>query len=155
MSYEEYPQEVLDALERDRGIRIKGRDQRKRDADGRFCYGASCTWFGSIHETSSTKKHPRHQQTIQDVTDKHGLPCCPVCGGMLFEMQDEGEWWEGIDMFETGTYPMPTAHPHPGYRAMWEWQRAQKTCFFQGANGLSGLVKAYKDATGIEVQTDR
>ncbi len=42
MSVNEYPQQVLDALERDGGIRIKGRAQQKRDADGRFCYGESC-----------------------------------------------------------------------------------------------------------------
>jgi|SRR5579859_763380 len=143
----EFSQEVLDALERDGGIRIKGSAARKREADGRFCYGASCTWFGSIHEVSSTKKHPRHQYTVKD-----DLPCCPICGGMLFELQDEGEWWEGIDLFEKGTYPQPNAHPHPGYRAMWEWQRAQKKCFFMGANGLSDLVNAYKAATGITVE---
>ena len=148
----EYPEQVREALERDGGIRIKGRAQAKRDADGRFCYGAACTWFGSIHEVSSTKKHPRHQQTIND---GHDLPCCPICGGMLFEMQDEGEWWEGVDSFEKGSYPFPTARPHPGYRAMWEWQRAQKKCFFQGANGLSGLVAAYKEATGITIDVER
>lgn len=148
MSINEFPQQVLDAIERDGGITIKGRGQRRRESDGRLCYGATCTWFGSIHEASSTKKHPRHQQTIND---GHDLPCCPICGGMLFEMQDEGEWWEGIDMFEKGTYPRPDPRPHPGYRAMWEWQRAQKKCFFMGASGLEGLVSAYKDATGKKV----
>lgn len=145
MSVNEFPQQVLDALERDGGIRIKGRDKAKRDADGRFCYGANCTWFGSIHETGATKP-----------LNGHSLPCCPLCGGMLFEMQDEGEWWDGIDMFEAGTYPLPDAHPHPGYRAMWEWQRAQKKCFFQGrGQGLKGLVAAYKAATGVSVNTER
>lgn len=146
MSVNEYPQQVLDALERDGGIRIKGRAQQKRDADGRFCYGANCTWFGSIHEVGSTKP----------LTDGHSLPCCPLCGGMLFEMPDEGEWWESIDAYERGDYPTPTAHPHPGYRAMWEWQRAQKKCFFQGqGKGLAGLVAAYKDASGVTVETER
>jgi hypothetical protein len=152
MKNKEYPKEVLDALERDGGVRIKGSEARKREADGRFCYGASCTWFGSIHEVSSTKKHPRHQQTINDGND---LPCCPICGGMLFEMKDEGEWWEGIDLFEKGTYPLPTAHPHPGYRKMWEWQRSMKICFFLGAQGLDLLQGAYWNATGILVDVKR
>ena len=147
MSVNEYPQQVLDALERDGGIRIKGRAQQKRDADGRFCYGANCTWFGSIHEVGSTK--PRSGDV------GHALPCCPLCGGMLFEMQDEGEWWQGIDGFERGEYPLPTAHPHPGYRAMWEWQRAQKKCFPQALSGLDKLVAAYKEATGVTVDIER
>lgn len=152
MSVEEFPQQVLDALERDGGIRIRGRAQRIRDADSRFCYGANCTWFGSIHEISSTLKHPRHRQSN---TDDHGLPCCPICGGMLFELQDEREWWEGVDYFERGDYPLPSAHPHPGYRAMWEWQRAQKKCFFMNASGPDRLAAAYKEATGITVDVSR
>src|SRR5271166_6809665 len=67
------------------------------DADGRFCYGVNCTWFGSIHEVGSTK--PRSGDV------GHALPCCPLCGGMLFEMQNEGEWWTGVDTFERGEYP--------------------------------------------------
>ena len=117
MSLNEYPKEVLDAIERDGGIRIKGREQQKREADGRFCYGVCCTWFGSIHETKANGS---------------GLPGCPKCGGVLFEMSNEGEWWEGIDRFERGDYPssdpLSPSRPHPGYRALWEWMRAQPMC---------------------------
>ena len=150
MSIEDYPKEVLDALERDVGIRIKNRAQQKRDADSRFCYGANCTWFGSIHEVGSAPTN-----ISKRFSDGHSLPCCPLCGGMLFEMQDEGEWWAGIDGFERGEYPLPTAHPHPGYRAMWEWQRAQKKCFPQAISGLDRLIAAYKEATGITVDVER
>ena len=125
-------------------VDIRGREQKKRDADGRFCYGANCTWFGSIHEVGSTKP---------DVG--HALPCCPLCGGMLYEMQDQSEWWDGIDKFERGEYPLPTAHPHPGYRAMWEWQRAQKKCFPRAMSGLDRLADAYKEATGVTVDLER
>jgi hypothetical protein len=152
MSINEYPKEVLGALERDCGIRIRGREQNKRDADGRFCYGANCTWFGSIHEVSSTK--------IRSGDVGHALPCCPLCGGILYEMQDQSEWWDGIDKFERGEYPAGQAslsnpHPHPGYRAMWEWQRAQKKCFPQAMGGLDRLVAAYKEATGVTVDIER
>lgn len=145
MKKKEFPKEVLDALERDEGITINRKSNRE---DTRFVYGASCTWFGSIHEVSSTKKHPRHHHSV-----KEDLPCCPVCGGMLFEMKDEKEWWEGIDLFEKGTYPLPTAHP--GYRKMWEWQKSMKICFFLGSQGLDLLQKAYKEATGVLVDVKR
>lgn len=116
----EFPKEVLDALERDHGIRFKGK--HNAGGDGRLCYGATCTWFGSIHETKQTKE---------------GLPCCPFCGGVLFEMAHEGEWWDGVDKYEREA-------PHPGYRAMWEWQRAQKKCFTV-RNGIGDLVAAYHE----------
>jgi len=141
------------ALERDLGITIRRDNGKRRSADDpRFCYGATCTWFGSINEVSSTAKHPRHQQVVGHNGD---LPCCPICGGMLYEMESEAEWWDSIDQFEKGNYPRPMAHAHPGYRAMWEWQKKENRCFFQGANGVSDLVKAYREATGITVDVEQ
>lgn len=134
MTVSEYPKEFLEALERDVGIRFKGR-HKPGGGDARLAYGATCTWFGSIHETKSTSG---------------GLPGCPHCGGVLFEMAHEGEWWKGIDDFESGTHPQ-AGGPHPGYRAMWEWQRAQATCFNLRGDGVGALAKAYTDATGKTV----
>lgn len=143
VSIDEFPKEVLDALERDGGIRIKPRGDRRRDEDSRFCYGARCTWFGSIYEVGSTKPHSG------DVGCS--LPCCPLCGSVLFEMPTEAEWWKGIDDFERGEYPLPTAHKHPGYRAMWEWQRENKLCF----SDFSALAQAYEAMTGNHVDVAR
>lgn len=126
MTSAKYPKAVLDALERDQGVRFKG-CYGGNQPDARFCYGATCTWFGSIHETKQTPA---------------GLPGCPYCGGLLFEMVHEGKWWELVDGFER--------NGHPRYRAMWEWQRGQGKCFSL-REGLSGLIFAYKDATGMEV----
>lgn len=150
MSATDYPKQVNEAMERDLGVTIN-RGNRRADSDTRFCYGANCTWYGSIHEVSNTHKHPRWSR--ESKKDDHGLPCCPVCGGMLFEMPNESEWWKGIDQFESGDYPGPKSHPHPGYRAMWEWQRKQKQCF-GGRNGITQLVFAYRQATGIDVDVE-
>lgn len=117
-----YHKEVLEALERDHGLRFKGREGDKPDA--RLCYGATCTWFGSIHETGSLPGPIA------------SMPCCPSCRGVLFEMPHEGEWWKGVDAYE--------ADGHPGYRAMLEWQRAQKKCF----RGIEPLTAAYRSAVG-------
>ncbi len=120
--------------------------------DTRFCYGASCTWFGSIHEVGSTRQSKAHQRLDDQmkehglpVTD-HGLPCCPVCGGMLFEISEETSYWLQVDDYEAGKHPI--REPHPGYRKMLEWQRDQKKCF----QTVYHLARAYHAATGIEVQ---
>lgn len=86
----------------------------------RFCHGANCTWFGSIHE----------------VGKRSSLPCCPLCSGMLFELANENQWWTGVDSYES--------EGHPGYRAMWEWQRQQKKCF-PLIGGISQLIQAYEN----------
>ena len=65
-------------------------------SDDRYVYGARCAWFGPI---SAVGHLPG------------GLPCCPYCKSVLFEMP-ESQWWEGVDRHEK---------VHPGYRAMIEW----------------------------------
>lgn len=49
------------------------------DADNRHVYGAACSWNGPIAKIGSNG----------------GLPACPHCKGMLFEM-DAGKWHAGI-----------------------------------------------------------
>lgn len=87
--------------------------------DGRIAYGANCRWWGSIGEVGTSSRGS-------------GLPCCPRCGGMLFEMESEGEWWSGVDAYEAGG--------HPGYRAFIEWLRGRCYPTFDAA-------KAAYDAT--------
>lgn len=138
MGVDEYPKEVLDALERDGGIRIKPRGGRSREDDTRFCYGARCTWFGSIHEVGKTPE-----------LNGHSLPCCPLCGGVLFELKSEADWWEPIADFTIGNYE--NGKPHPGYRSMFVWQRENKLCF----SDIAALVEAYAAMTGTRVETAR
>lgn len=119
--------------------------------DERFCYGFACTWFGSIHEVGNTVDHEYWQERRARGLDgdRSKLPCCPLCGGLLFEMPDEAAWWNGVDAFEAGTYPSEKVPPvpHPGYRAMFEWQRHNGMCF----QDIRGLREAYHALTGIEV----
>lgn len=101
--------------------------------DGRYCYGAQCTWFGSIGEVGTVNR--------SNGEEIFGLPCCPHCGGMLFELSTEAEWWKGADEFE--------AAGHPGYRSMLEWQKREGTCF---RGDVKTLIAAYAAATKIEVK---
>jgi hypothetical protein len=106
--------------------------------DTRFCYGASCTWCGPIQEVSNMGKHSRWKAAnIPDDVRKHSLPCCPHCGGMLLELPHAKEWWDGVDKYD--------ADGHPGYGAMWRWQRQMNKraplCF----PNLETLERTYKN----------
>ena len=85
--------------------------------DQRIVYGARCMWWDSIDKLVA------HSGAT--------LPCCPRCGGMLFELPDENMWWAGVDRYE--------ANGHPGYRAMIEWSRGK--CF----PSLEATQKAYTE----------
>lgn len=51
-------------------------------SDERIVCGALCTWWESIHEAATTDAR---------------LPCCPHCGGPLFEVADYGKWIDGAE----------------------------------------------------------
>lgn len=71
-------------------------------ADSRIVYGARCSWWDSIDKVSTTPS---------------GLPCCPHCGGVLFEIESEAAWWAAARDFET--------RQQPGYVAFLEWSRGR------------------------------
>lgn len=98
--------------------------------DTRFVYGANCTWYGSIHETGRTQ--PSRRPGFSDVS----LPCCPKCGGMLYEMDNDKRWWDGVDKVDTKT---------PGYRKFVEWLRDNHFGNYREA------MATYVKETGIDV----
>ena len=71
-------------------------------SDQRIVYGARCSWWDSIDKVATTAG---------------GLPCCPFCGGVLFEVVDEATWWGDVDRHEAGG--------RPGYRGFVEWLRGK------------------------------
>jgi hypothetical protein len=87
-----------------RARRRRPKKEKPMPTDTRVVYGARCTWWGLITETSKTGS---------------GLPCCPHCRGVLFEIASEAEWWSGVDQAEAGG--------RAGYRALIEW--AHGRCF--------------------------
>jgi predicted HAD superfamily Cof-like phosphohydrolase len=87
--------------------------------DTRIVYGAMCSWWG----------------TIREVGNRDGIPCCPHCKNLLFEMSSPDEWWEGVDKH--------VADGHPGYRAFIEWLKGK--CF---TKGFPEAKIAYEAETG-------
>ena len=117
--------------------------------DSRIAYGVACVWWDSVHNAGSTGTHPLHAASKNmTVRRKDGsvnevcydLPCCPGCGSMLFEVQDEEAWFASVDKFEKDG--------HPGYRAFVEWGRGK--CYPTTAHA----VKAYQTETGNTVVVD-
>lgn len=81
--------------------------------DTRIVYGATCTWWDSIHKIGL----------------RSSLPCCPKCRGMLFEMNSEKIWWKNVEAHESAG--------NPGYRKLIEWARGK--CF----RDMKELTAAY------------
>lgn len=98
--------------------RAFGRRRRERLAQSeRIAYGATCTWWDSIDKVHTTGT---------------GLPCCPRCHGVLYEVADEATWWKAADRYAE-------EHGEDGYRAMMEWARGR--CF----PAFAVLVAAYHE----------
>jgi hypothetical protein len=74
----------------------------------RVVYGARCGWWDTIDKAGSRPS-----------IAPGGLPCCPHCGSVLMEVDNEQKWWADARRFE--------ADGHPGYVEALEW--SQGRCF--------------------------
>lgn len=84
---------------------IKPENRRTSIADPRIVYGARCVWWDSIGQARTTPS---------------GLPCCPHCGSVLFEVESEPVWWTNVDAYAERT-------GDADYRAFMVWLRGK--CF--------------------------
>lgn len=89
-------------------------DEAKTVIDPRIVSGATCTWWGTIDETGLTVRAPVTGAVINGRRmflapplktsninpELLGLPCCPHCGGVLFEVPSIEEWWAQVDAYE-------------------------------------------------------
>ena len=112
----------------------------------RYCYSACCSWNGPITEVGLTR--PPRETVIVKMGDREvplprvGLPCCPFCGSMLFEVPTEQEWWEGAKEHE--------AKGHTNYLAFLHWHRQQKRCW----RNVREAGLAYTEETGNVIKWD-
>lgn len=105
--------------------------------DYRVVYGATCSWWETIDQVAT--------RSIPGDPDAAGLPCCPHCRGVLYEVESEAVWLgPALDQYE--------AAGRPGYRAMIEWGRGK--CFRAerpGERPMDALRRAYEAETGTEL----
>ena len=99
--------------------------------DTRIAYGAMCFWWGPI-QSVGTLAVPETMQ-INGRTVKTGggggLPCCPVCRGMLLEVPDEATFIARAQKWEDDG--------HPGYVVFIQWSKGK--CF----KSLTAAQSAY------------
>ena len=69
--------------------------------DNRIVYGVGCVWWDNIDKVAKTES---------------GLPCCPYCGSVLFEMENEAAFLSGVP---------ETEKQYPGYGEYVKWQRGK------------------------------
>jgi hypothetical protein len=72
--------------------------------DRRIVYGATCVWWDSIDKAAYGLRT--------------GLPVCPHCGSVLFEVENIEVWNELIEKAD---------EKEPGYKELLEWMRGR--CF--------------------------
>jgi hypothetical protein len=102
-----------------------------RETDTRVAYGTRCFWWGDIQEVGQT---PAADLVINGRTVRGvALPCCPRCGSMLFEAENEAAFLAGAQKYED--------EGHPGYVAFVLWSKGQ--CF----PSLVAAQDAYAKAT--------
>ncbi len=85
-----------------KGLRERWEESLQRVPDPRIVYGARCSWWDSISM----------------VGDRGGLPCCPYCGNVLFEVANEAEWKIGIERHAAQSNDS-------GYVTFMEWLRGK------------------------------
>lgn len=73
--------------------------------DRRIAYGAGCLWWGPIQAVGVTVG---------------GLPCCPQCRGLLFEMDSEAVFLAAAKRYEED-------QARPGYVTFIRWLKGR--CF--------------------------
>ena len=103
-------------------------------ADTRVVYGARCVWWDTIDKVAIkpvTSLQPV-QSPVGSIINVTGLPCCPHCSGVLFEMDSIEEWNSQVDKYEA-------EKPEPGYRKFMDWLRGK--CF----KTQEEAYKAYKE----------
>ncbi len=92
---------------------------------GLHVYSAACSWHGPIENVGKTKTEP-------------SIPCCPYCGMVLFQ-QEEEVWWAGaLRHQENG---------HTNYEKFLRWSQEQPKCW----PTLKEAAEAYKKETKNDV----
>lgn len=90
--------------------------------DPRIVYGFRCTWWDSIDKVGKLPASPGAPWYANESgMFQHGLPCCPYCRGVLFEVESIDKWAANVESY----CAKPDAIPN--YRSLVSWMRGK--CF--------------------------
>lgn len=93
-------------------------------------YSAGCSWHGPISAVGKTKDLPVTECLVGGTKIKiggpgSGLPCCPHCGSILYQIEED-KWWQGALQFEHDG--------HENYVRFLKWSMKQPTCWKSNSN---------------------
>lgn len=71
-------------------IRLPIIDNMVPPKDERYVWGITCTWHGPIYEVG---------KLVGGQEAGSSIPCCPYCGGPLFEANSKAEWDKSAQKF--------------------------------------------------------
>jgi hypothetical protein len=111
-----------------------------------YVYSAGCSWHGPISEVGKTsllaKSVTVKVGSKEMEIPNHGIPACPFCGSVLFQVRSELEWNVGAALHEQ--------KGHTNYVSFLNWTRTQKRCW----PSLRIAAKDYFLETGKKVKFD-
>lgn len=88
-------------------------------------YGVGCTWHGKISEVGKTPEE-----------NGISLPCCPRCGSMLFQTNEQ-DFWRGAEKFAI-------EQNVPNYVHFLHWLNQVEKCWPK----MKDAVAEYSQSTG-------
>jgi hypothetical protein len=111
-----------------------------------YCYSAHCSWHGPISAVGKTESSPnpvKVKRGGREITIPNGgIPCCPFCGSVLFQVRNKLEWDSGAIIHEQ--------KGHTNYVAFLGWTRVQERCW----PSLRDAAVDYSKETGKLVKFD-
>lgn len=100
--------------------------ERHNNLSGIIVHGARCVWWDNIENAGALKA-------------VHPLPCCPHCGSVLYQFDNETAFWAGSAEYD---------RTHPGYINLMKWLKGK--CF----RTMADAAVTYEAETGIHYEVE-
>ena len=132
MNIDQWEAHLRSVYERHKARNAAGQVTKETLMSELIVYGANCTWWDSLSKSAmvpGTQRVPGRPRS--------GLPCCPHCGSVLFQTEED-KWHAGIASYE--------AAGNPGYADLMTWARGK--CFQNMDQLRAAYAASITGATG-------
>ena len=98
-------------------------ERKSNMSKGLHVYSARCAWHGPIEKVGKLEMPPMELKNARGGNPiqipSSGLPCCPYCKSVLFQIEEEN-WLKGVIQHNIS---------HPGYAELVAWMEKQPRCY--------------------------